>query len=290
MATGAVGAVQVKAEVLSIKRVGAYYHLIFTAPGIAERAKPGNFVAIAVGGSESSMLLRRSFSIYQATPRGTYGGTVEIIFAAAGKGTAWMSKVAPHEILDVVGPLGKPFGLPKESINALLVGGGYGSAPLLSLAEALRGRGCRVDTVVGAATAERLFGHLDGRRHSNSLTITTDDGSLGIAGRVTDPLPDLIAKHNVDVIYACGPMPMLQAVAAIGAEHGVITQCAVEEAMACGVGVCMTCVMPVRGRDGVVKMVRSCIEGPVFDGQAVLWNEIGTVPPDAYGADAMAGH
>lgn len=290
MATGAVGALQVKAEVLSLKRVGAYYHLIFTAPGIAERAKPGNFVAIAVGGAETSMLLRRSFSIYQATPRGTYGGTVEIIFAVAGKGTAWMSKLSAHDTLDVVGPLGKPFGLPKEPINALLVGGGYGSAPLFSLAEALRARGCRVDTVIGAATAERLFGHLDGRRHSNSLTITTDDGSLGIQGRVTDPLGELIEKHNVDVIYACGPMPMLKAIAAIGVERRVITQCAVEEAMACGVGVCMTCVMPVRGRDGIVRMSRSCIEGPVFDGQAVLWDQVGTVPPDALGADAMAGH
>lgn len=290
MATGAVGAIQVKAEVLSLKRIGAYYHLVFTAPGIAERAKPGNFVAIAIGGPDSSMLLRRSFSIYQATPRGTYGGTVEIIFAVNGKGTAWMSKLTAHEILDVVGPLGRPFGLPKEPINALLVGGGYGSAPLFSLAEALRGRGCRVDTVIGAATAERLFGHLDGRRHSNSLTITTDDGSLGLAGRVTDPIPDLIAKHNVDVIYACGPMPMLRAIAEIGAEHQVITQCAVEEAMACGVGVCMTCVMPVRGRDGVVRMVRSCIEGPVFEGQSVLWDQVGTVPSDAWGADAMVNH
>lgn len=290
MATGALGAIQVKAEVLSLKRIGAYYHLVFTAPGIAERAKPGNFVAIAIGGPDSSMLLRRSFSIYQATPRGTYGGTVEIIFAVNGKGTAWMSKLTAHEILDVVGPLGRPFGLPKEPINALLVGGGYGSAPLFSLAEVLRGRGCRVDTVIGAATAERLFGHLDGRRHSNSLTITTDDGSLGLAGRVTDPIPDLIAKHNVDVIYACGPMPMLRAIAEIGGEHQVITQCAVEEAMACGVGVCMTCVMPVRGRDGVVRMVRSCIEGPVFEGQSVLWDQVGTVPPDAWGADAMVNH
>lgn len=290
MATGAVGAIQVKAEVLSLKRVGAYYHLVFTAPGIAERAKPGHFVAIAVGGPDSSMLLRRSFSIYQSTPRGTYGGTVEIIFAVAGRGTAWMSKLNAHDTLDVVGPLGKPFGLPKEAINALLVGGGYGSAPLFSLAEALRGRGCRVDTVIGAATAERLFGHLDGRRHSNSLTITTDDGSLGIEGRVTEPLAQLIERHKVDVIYACGPMPMLKAVAEIGRTSGVITQCAVEEAMACGVGVCMTCVMPVRGRDDVVRMVRSCIEGPVFDGQSVLWDQVGTVPPDALGADAMAGH
>lgn len=290
MATGATGALQVRAEVISMKRIGAYYHLTFTAPGIAERAKPGHFVAIAVGGSESSMLLRRSFSIYQATPRGLYGGTIEIIFAVAGRGTAWMSKLVAHDLLDVVGPLGKPFGLPKEPVGTLLVGGGYGSAPLFSLAEVLRQRGCRVDTVIGAASADRLFGQIDGRRHSNSLTITTDDGSFGIQGRVTDPIPEIVERHRIDVIYACGPMPMLRAVAQLGKEMGVITQCAVEEAMACGVGVCMTCVLPVKGRDGVTRMLRSCIEGPVFDGESVLWDQVGTIPPDALGADAMAGH
>lgn len=290
MASGAVGAIQIKGEVLSLKRVGSYYQMAFTAPGIAERAKPGNFVAIAVGGADSSMLLRRSFSILSASPRGLYGGTIEIVFSVAGRGTAWMSRLAARDVIDVVGPLGKPFALPKEPINALLVGGGYGSAPLFSLAEALRGRGCRVDTVIGASTADRLFGQIEGRRHSNTLTITTDDGSFGTAGRVTDVLDQLITDHRVDVIYACGPMPMLQSIAAMGAARSIVTQCAVEEAMACGVGVCMTCVLPVRGRDGIVRMTRSCVDGPVFDGASVLWDQVGSVPDETLGADAMVGH
>lgn len=290
MALGAVGAVQVRAEVLSNKIVGSYHHLVFVAPGVAEKAKPGHFVAIAVGGPETSMLLRRSFSIYRVTPRDRYGGTVEIIFAVAGKGTQWLADLRPHDCFDVVGPLGRPFSLPKDPANVLLVGGGYGSAPLFALAESLRGRGCRVDLVLGAGRADRLFGQIEGRRSATRLIVTTDDGSAGVAGRVTDVLPDLIVRDEIEVIYACGPMGMLKAVAALAHEHGIVSQCAVEEAMACGVGVCMTCVMPVRGRDGKVRMTRSCVDGPVFEGSAVLWDAVGTVPAEAVGADAMARH
>ena len=102
MAIGAVGAIQVRAEVLSNKRVGAYHHLTFVAPGVAEKSKPGNFVAIAVGGPDTSMLLRRSFSIYRVTPRDQYGGTVEIIFSVAGRGTAWMAGLRAHDTFDLV--------------------------------------------------------------------------------------------------------------------------------------------------------------------------------------------
>lgn len=290
MATGAVGAVQVRAEVLSNRRVGAYHHLTFVAPGIAERARPGNFIAIAVGGPDTSMLLRRSFSIYRTTPRDRYGGTVEIVFSVAGRGTAWMAGLDAHDTFDVVGPLGRPFALPKDPAQTLLVGGGYGSAPLFALAETLRSRGCRVDMVLGAASVDRIFGQIEGRRHATALTVTTDDGSAGVHGRVTDVIPDLIARHGTEVIYACGPMGMLRAVAELAKERGIVSQCAVEEAMACGVGVCMTCVLPVTGADGIVRMTRSCVEGPVFDGAAVVWEAVGTIPPETLGADEMSRH
>jgi dihydroorotate dehydrogenase electron transfer subunit len=290
MASGATGALQVRGEVLTLRRVGEYFHLTLVAPGIAERARPGQFIALAVGGPDSSMLLRRSFSIYQAAARGLYGGTVEIVFAVAGRGTAWLSKLQPRQSLDVVGPLGRPFSLPKEAANTLLVGGGYGSAPLFTLAEQLRGRGCRVDMILGASTGDRVFGQLEARRHATSLIVTTDDGSVGVQGRVTDVMPDLIRRNNIDVIYSCGPMAMLEAISGVAQEAGIISQCAVEESMACGVGVCMTCVLPVRGKDSVVRMVRSCIEGPVFDGSVVLWDQVGSVPAEAVGAAEMAGH
>jgi dihydroorotate dehydrogenase electron transfer subunit len=286
--------VQVKGEVLSVKPVGAYISMTVVASGIAEQTRPGQFVAVAVGGDDTGMLLRRAFSIYGVRERGVYGGTVEFVFAPHGRGTRWLAHRHPHDPIDIVGPLGRPFALPKQPANCVLVGGGYGSAPLFLLAEALRSRGCRVDFVLGAATGDRLFGALDAKRMAASVAFTTDDGSYGDRGRVSDVLPEVIERTRADVVYACGPMAMLEAVAAISAAAydgaGIPAQVAVEESMACGIGVCMTCVLPVVGDDGVTRMQRSCVEGPVFSGDAIRWDALGTVPADALGAAAMVAH
>jgi dihydroorotate dehydrogenase electron transfer subunit len=284
------GPIQVRGEVLSQRRVGAYHHLTLVAPGIAERSRPGHFVALAVGGERTGMVLRRAFSIYKGSSRGVYGGTVEIVVGVHGAGTAWLAAQHPHTPIDVVGPLGRPFALPRDRVSATLVGGGYGSAPLFGLAEALRARGARVDFVLGAATEQRLFGALDAKRMAATVAVTTDDGSAGTRGLVTDVLPDVMARSGTEVVYACGPMPMLRAVTAVAGRHGVPAQCAVEESMACGIGVCMTCVLPVVGEDGCTRMVRSCVEGPVFAGDRVRWDDVGTVPADAVGAPAGGGH
>jgi dihydroorotate dehydrogenase electron transfer subunit len=285
--------IQVKGEVLSVKPVGEYYSMTVVAPGIAEQTKPGQFVAVAVGGETGGMLLRRAFSIYSVRETGVYGGTVEFIFAAHGKGTTWLARQRPHDPIDVVGPLGRPFTLPKEAANCVLVGGGYGAAPLFLLAESLRNRGCRVDFVLGAATQDRLFGALDAKRMATSVAFTTEDGSYGEQGRVSDVLPQLIDRVHADVVYACGPMAMLEAVYAVAAASyngaGIPTQLAVEESMACGIGVCMTCVLPVIGDDGQTRMMRSCVEGPVFAGDRIRWDALGKVPADALGAAAMGG-
>ena len=280
--------VQVLGEVLSLRKVGAYHAMTVVAPGIAELTKPGHFVAVQIGGPESAMLLRRAFAIYDVKERGVYGGTVEFVFAVNGKGTAWLATRRPHDPIDVVGPLGKPFRLPTHPVNATLVGGGYGSAPLLPLANALRERGCRVDFVLGAGSADRLFGQLDAKRMGDSLEVTTDDGSFGRRGRVSDVLPDVLDRTHCDVVYACGPMGMLRAVNDLGAERGIPVQVAVEESMACGIGVCMTCVLPIIGDDGLTRMLRSCVDGPVFRGDRVRWDDLGTVPADAVGS--IGGH
>jgi dihydroorotate dehydrogenase electron transfer subunit len=282
--------VQVRGEVLSVRRIGAYQAMTVVAPGIAEQTRPGQFVAVAVGGDDTSMLLRRAFSIYEVSERGVFGGTVEFVFAVAGRGTAWLARRRAHDPVDIVGPLGKPFALPRDPARCLLVGGGYGTAPLFPLGRALAGRGCRIDFAIGAASEERLFGALEAKRMATSLALTTDDGSVGEKGLVSDVLPDLITRNRTEVIYACGPMGMLRAVSRIAAEFALPTQVAVEESMACGVGVCMTCVLPVVGDDGATRMVRSCIDGPVFRGDRVRWDDVGTVPDDTVGADAMADH
>jgi len=275
---------QIVSEVLDNRRVGDYHVLSLTAPGVAETALPGHFVTLAMGGEESSMVLRRAFAIHQVTSRGVYGGTLDVAVSVQGRGTKWLSERRRHDVVSVVGPLGQPFSLPKQGVSCVLVGGGYGSAPLIMLAQALRERGCRVDMVVGASTEDKLFGVLELKRLASSLTITTDDGSSGVRGRVTDVLDDVMNRAGADVVYACGPMPMLAEVARISTKKRVYSQCAVEEAMACGIGVCMTCVLPVIGDDGVTRMVRSCVDGPIFRGDRVRWRDINTVPADALGA------
>jgi dihydroorotate dehydrogenase electron transfer subunit len=179
--------------------------------------------------------------------------------------------------LNIVAPLGSAFGIPTAPAQALLIGGGYGSAPLFGLAEVLKSRGCRVDMILGASTAAKIYAPIEGKRSVNSLKIYTEDGSTGILGRVTDPLRALIADGVVDVIYSCGPMGMLSAISEIADASNIVHQCAVEESMACGIGICMTCVIPVADSDGVVSMQRSCIEGPVMDGSRVQWHLVGKV-------------
>jgi len=283
-------AVQVRGEILDVRRAGAYHVLSLTAPGISENVKPGHFLTLGMGGEESSMLLRRAFAIHRVQSRGVYGGTLDIVVGVHGKGTKWLVDRRRHDPIDIVGPLGRPFVLPKEPVSTVLVGGGYGSAPLFMLAEQLRERGCRVDVILGAATEEKLYGALELKRLASTLTITTDDGSLGQRGRVTDVLGSLMQANDTAVVYACGPMPMLQRVAEIASDHQAYSQCAVEEAMACGIGVCMTCVLPVIGEDGVTRMLRACTEGPVFRGDRVRWSDVGTIPPDTLGAPTAGGH
>lgn len=277
-------AVQRDVEVLSNKKVGAYHHIVFAVGDMALHSRPGNFVAISVGGPNSATILRRAFAIYRSNDRGQYGGTIELVVAPHGTGSRWLCSLEIHDRVDMVGPLGTSFGIPTEPVNALLVGGGYGSAPLFGLAEILKARGCRVDMVLGASTAGKIYAPLEGKRSVNTMTLTTDDGTAGIPGKVTEILPSMIEKHRVEIIYSCGPMAMLSAIEKISASQGLIHQCAVEESMACGIGVCMTCVIPLRGEDGIVRMSRTCIDGPVVDGSAVTWDSDRVVPEGTLGA------
>lgn len=263
--------VRATCEILARRREGAYWTISLSAPEIAERAHAGQFINVAVGAT--STLLRRPFSISKVTRQGPAAGTVDFVFDAHGPGTEWLADRTAHEVLDVVGPLGNAFPLPKQKVPCLLVGGGYGVAPLFMLAEDLRKEGLRVDMIVGAATQERIFNAIEAKRITASVTFTTDDGSFGEKGRVTDVLEKVTRDCGTQVVYACGPMPMLRAVAEACMELGIPCQVAVEEHMACGVGICWTCVVPTRTKDGELRMKRSCIDGPVFNGSKVAWDE-----------------
>jgi dihydroorotate dehydrogenase electron transfer subunit len=269
---------QLLAPIVSNKKVGQYQQIIINIGDLASVCKPGNFVAINVGGSSSSMVLRRAFAISRVSISSTFGGTMELIVAPHGQGSKWLCAQGEGVVLDIVAPLGTSFGIPTEAVPVLLVGGGYGSAPLFGLAEVLNARGCRVDMLLGASTASKIYAPMEGKRAVNSMRIYTEDGSMGQAGRVTDPIPEIIKDLNIAVVYSCGPMPMLSAITKITDEFSVVHQCAVEEAMACGIGVCMTCVLPVQNEDGTVSMLRSCIDGPVMDGSKVQWSQVGKQP------------
>lgn len=275
---------QVEATLLGNEPAGEYRHLVFDAPAVAAAARPGQFVALAIGGHISAMLLRRSFSIHRVEP---VAGMVQIVVANAGPGTDWITSLQPGAVVDLVGPLGQPFPLPPEGTQAVLVGGGYGSAPMFWLADSLREKGIAVTHVLGAATAGRLFG-AELVSEPDALVVTTDDGSAGLRGRVTTALPSLLQGSGTATVYACGPMPMLRAVTELADEQGATAFVAVEEAMACGIGVCMTCVLPVIGRDGLTRMSRSCVDGPIFEGTRVRWDAIAdgrvAVPDDCLGS------
>lgn len=263
------------AEVVARKSYGEHYHALeLGAPGIASTVAPGQFVNVGCDPGRAT-ILRRPFSIARLGPGG--GGqptTVEIVFDIRGSGTAFLAGLARGDRVDLLGPLGRGFSVPDEATNCLLVGGGIGAAPLFFLADHLLERGHRVDFVLGARRADLLLAPEEAERLATVCRLTTEDGSAGRVGRVTDVLAQTISDTGAGVVLACGPHAMLAAVERVATDEGVPVQMAVEEMMACGWGVCMTCVMPVRdaaGPDGY-SYARSCTEGPVFGGGAVLWN------------------
>jgi dihydroorotate dehydrogenase electron transfer subunit len=279
-------AVQVPGTVLSMRRIGAYHTMTLVAPGVAERFRPGQFVALAVGGEQTSMLMRRCFSVREVKP--DYGGTFEIVFAVRGKGTEWLAALRPRDIIDVAGPLGRPFPLPRDPVSCVLVGEAHGSAALFPLAAVLRQRECPLHFVLGGPDSDHVHGARGVRRSGDSVVVATADGSLGERGRITDLLPGVVEDVAADVVYACGPLDTLRAVTRTAAAYGIPAQVAVEEPMACGTGLCMACVLPVIGDDGGTRMVRSCVDGPVFRGERVRWEDVGTIPFDALGAPRAA--
>jgi dihydroorotate dehydrogenase electron transfer subunit len=263
---------RVRAEVLSTRKIGAYHSLTLVAPEIAEKARPAQFLAVAMP-EEREFLLRRYFAIHQASRRGGWAGTLEIVVDPTGPGTEWLTGVRAHGFLEVIGPLGTAFAYPKRLTNCLLVAEGHAAASLYFLAQELLARHKRVDMVVGGETLERVFKPIEGKRLSTTISIVTDDGTLGERGTVMDALPDMVERTSTEVVYAAAPSRTLAAVAGFCRERKVPAQVAVEERMGCGFGLCQTCVVPVARKDGSgYDHVRSCIEGPVFNPARILWD------------------
>ena len=279
--------VQRRCRLRAVERLGAYTLLRVEAPDVAGRAKAGQFVAVAVGGHASSLLLRRAFALYRwdATD-------IALVVDAHGPGTRWLTTQPAGTEVDVVGPLGRPFPDPVDDGPVVVVGGGYGAAALVGMVARLRVDGRPVTAVLGAAHAARLVAVSELEGLGAEVLVATDDGSAGTQGLVTDLLAGSASAVMAEAaaVYACGPMPMLAATAAAAERVGVDCWCSVEESMACGIGVCMTCVLPVVGSDGATRMLRSCVAGPTFDGRTVRWGDVGTIPDDCVGAPTSGGH
>lgn len=263
---------RVRAEILSTRTLGAYRSLTLVAPELAEKARPGQFVAVAMP-EDRDFLLRRHLTIHQSSRRGGWAGTLEfVVDPAAGPGTAWLGERRAHETLDVIGPLGKAFAYPKRLTNCLLVGEGRSVAGLYFLAQELVARGKRVDMVIGGPTLEAVFKPIEAKRLSQLVSVMTDDGSLGEKGTVLDALPGALDRAGTEVVYAVGRPTLLRAIAALCRTRELPAQIAVEERMACGYGLCGTCAVPVARKDGSGwDHARACIDGPVFNPARVVW-------------------
>lgn len=238
------------------------------APEIAQTARPGQFVHVRVA-CHNDPLLRRPISIMLAEP---HSGIIRLLIKKVGRGTEIMYDLPDGASLDLLGPLGTSFALPPEGQDVLLIGGGVGIAPLIFFADMLQ-------KAPGQRSARGLMGGLNENQlpvwtefagRCEEFCVTTEDGSAGEQGRVTDLLPDQIARGDVQAVYTCGPRPMMAKVAAICAEAGLPCFASLEQWMGCGVGACLGCVVP--GRE--TEYLRVCRDGPVFPAETLDWEHI----------------
>jgi dihydroorotate dehydrogenase electron transfer subunit len=236
-------------------------------PQIAPLVQPGQFAHLRILPLRDA-LLRRPFSIYQVV-----GETFSILYKAVGKGTEVLSRMRPGEELNAIGPLGHGFTIPTVGGDLpLLVAGGYGMAAMYLLAQRSPQKGI---VFVGGRRRVDILCEEEFRVLGWDVRATTEDGSHGEKGLVTQPLiAELKRSTPGRKLFACGPTPMLKAVGRIAEEFNVPAELSMDEHMCCGVGVCLTCVIPVKTNDGW-EYQRTCTEGPVFDSRLIAWEVAG---------------
>ena len=249
------------APVLSRKELapGIFDYLV-SCPELAAQAVPGQFVHIRVPGRT----LRRPISICSID---TAAGTLRLVMEVRGEGTAILSQVDEGDTLDLLGPLGNGFSLPDPSAKVIVVGGGIGVPPLLGVAQRF---GANADACLGFRTAGAMILGEDFSAAGIRVRVATDDGSIGHHGLVTALVKERLEEGPAHLICACGPGPMLRAVAALAKEYAVPCQVSLEERMACGVGACLGCAVQVASADGSVVYKHVCKDGPVFPAGEVL--------------------
>jgi len=256
--------IQTIGRVISNRKVKpGYFLMAVRCPSVAKKAKPGQFLTIRCGNGPSP-LLRRPFGFHRIS-----GSGFEILYEIVGKGTHILSRLKAGDKIDILGPLGNGFAIPKGKKDFILVAGGIGVAPLASLAESLvKIKRSNVYAIIGARSKDTLLceGHF--KNIGVKTIVATDDGSCGKRCFATDALEEFlkIKKGFLPTIFACGPEPMLRKVAHLAKKHRVACFTSLEENIACGVGACLGCA--VKTRTGY-KLV--CKDGPVFDVKEVIW-------------------
>src|SRR5215470_1393129 len=276
--------VDVEARVIRNTRLSSDYNVIaLAAPEIAEVTQPGQFVMVKSGRS-GDPLLRRPFSVFEVLRSNGRVDGLSLLSKRVGVTTNILFEAVEGDTISCLGPLGRPFEPVDPPAEAWMIAGGVGLAPFATLGEALRERGTKTTLFYGARTGAELFYLEWFKARGVGLVLATEDGSIGDQGRVTMPLerelhqlesriPNPESRSDI-MMYACGPEPMLEAVTHVAARFKRPSQLSVERTMGCGMGGCYSCVISVREQGGsdTHHYVRSCIAGPVFRGEDLVWD------------------
>ncbi|MBK5211216.1 MAG: dihydroorotate dehydrogenase electron transfer subunit [Coriobacteriia bacterium] len=249
-------------EVISNREICPGVHsIVLVAPRIAKTILPGQFIHLDI--DKDALTLRRPLSVYK-----TDGEKIEILYQIVGVGTDMLSKMTTSDTMSAVGPLGRDWPVKAEAKRALLVAGGLGAAPLGMLTEKLRAQGTQIYFAQGSTTEDRLIARDAFAVEVDEHAIATDDGSCGVCGFVTAPVKTFIDDILFDIAYVCGPEPMQRGVVDLLKTKHIETYVSLERLMACGIGACLSCVVPT-----INGLKRACVDGPVFNAEEVLWNE-----------------
>lgn len=237
------------------------FQMVLEAPDVVSLAQAGQFVHVRCG-DDYDPLLRRPISINRLDKA---AGRLTLVYKVVGRGTEQLSRSNTGDYVDIMGPLGNGFTL--QGTKPLLIGGGLGNAPLLALADALAPR--TVTMVMGAQNAEGLVIYDEFANACCNIHAATNDGSIGYCGYAPVLAEELFARQSYDIIYACGPVPMLRYIQQMAARFKIPCQISLEEFMACGVGACLGCTCRPAAEGNPYKKV--CTDGPVFwSGEVVL--------------------
>lgn len=264
--------------------IPGYYRITLEAPAIAEQAKPGQFLHVRCG-STHDPLLRRPISIHALDRQ---AGRVSLLYRVSGRGTALLAERKPGDVVNIIGPLGRGFSMPKDNEKVFAVSGGIGIAPLYFFLQELAGLGISATVFQGASTSKLILLENEIKKLGHSVITATDDGTRGFHGSVTELfeafLRDDDGKYVQAIpqgkvgqggpagrVYACGALGMQKNLSEITARWGIPCEVSLEERMGCGVGACLSCACKVKQEDGGFTYRRVCMEGPVFPSGEVIW-------------------